>query len=507
MLSVTYTAALSGLEGYIVTVECSGQNNLPDLDIVGLPDMAVREARQRVKAAAESCGIPFPDMELVVNLAPANRRKEGSAFDVAMLTAILQCGGIIPREISMENYCFIGELSLSGHVREVCGVLNMTLSAYEAGKREIFVPVGNVAEAAAVEGMTVYGVPSIGALIDHLTGREKLTPVIPKAVDLNAIPESLDFCDVKGQKRVKRALEIAAAGNHNILMIGAPGSGKSMLAKRMPSILPPLTFPEAVETTKIHSVAGMLGDGGLVTTRPFRAPHHTMSAASLVGGGKIPEPGEIALASGGILFLDELPEFSRTVTESLRQPLEDGQVTITRAAGRFTFPCHIMLVCAMNPCPCGYYGSDVRQCTCKKDAISKYLAKISGPLLDRIDMHVEVPSLSFDEMSRTEKEEPSAAIRERVVRAREFAARRFTDGNAVPNGMLTPAQIQEMCIPDEAGKAILRRAMDKMGLSARGYDRILRVSRTIADLAGSEAITAAHVAEAVQLRALDRKYW
>ena len=507
MLSVTYTAALSGLEGYLVTVECSGQNNLPLLDIVGLPDMAVREARQRVKAACESCGIPFPELELVGNLAPANRRKEGSAFDLAMLTAILQCGGIIPRDISMENYCFIGELSLSGHVREVCGVLNMTLSAYEAGKREIFVPVGNVAEAAAVEGMTVYGVPSIGALIDHLTGREKLTPVIPKAVDLNAIPESLDFCDVKGQKRVKRALEIAAAGNHNILMIGAPGSGKSMLAKRMPSILPPLTFPEAVETTKIHSVAGMLGDGGLVTTRPFRAPHHTMSAASLVGGGKIPEPGEIALASGGILFLDELPEFSRTVTESLRQPLEDGQVTITRAAGRFTFPCHIMLVCAMNPCPCGYYGSDVRQCTCKKDAIAKYLAKISGPLLDRIDMHVEVPSLTFDEMSRAEKEEPSAAIRERVVRAREFAARRFADGNGVPNGMLTPAQIQEMCIPDEAGKAILRRAMDKMGLSARGYDRILRVSRTIADLAGSEAITAAHVAEAVQLRALDRKYW
>jgi len=507
MLSVIYSAALSGLEGYPVTVECSAQKNLPSLEIVGLPDMAVREAKQRMLAASENSGIPFPELELVLNLAPADRKKEGSAFDLAMLAAVLQCAGVIPHDVNMSDKCLIGELSLSGQVREVRGVLNMTLAAAEAGMREIYVPMQNAAEAAAVEGITVYGVPGIGALVDHLSGRELLRAAEAVRADFAAISETLDFADVKGQKRVKRALEIAAAGSHNLLMIGAPGSGKSMLAKRLPSILPAMTFAESVETTKIHSVAGMLGGGGLVTQRPFRAPHHTMSAASLVGGGKIPEPGEIALAHNGVLFLDELPEFSRTVTESLRQPLEDGCVTITRAAGRFTFPTRTMLICAMNPCPCGYYGSEVRQCGCRREAITKYLAKISGPLLDRIDMHVEVPALTFEEMSTQERGESSAVIRERVMRAREFAAERFAGRTPVPNGNLAPAEIREMCVLDDAGQMIMRRAMEKMGLSARGYDRILRVARTIADLAGSEAIAAPHVAEAVQLRALDRKYW
>ena len=503
MLSKTYCAGLMGLEGFIITVECNGQRNLPAMEIIGLPDMAVREAKQRMLSAAENSGLALPDMDLLLNLAPADRRKEGSAMELAMLTAILQCAGRIPPDLDMENKCFIGEMSLSGEVRPVRGVLNMVLSALSAGKTEVYVPVANAAEAAAVEGVTVYPVPAVGNLVDHFSGRIPLIPVEPTVTDFLSLPEGLDYKDVKGQQRARRALEISAAGSHNVLMIGTPGSGKSMLAKRMPSILPPLTFAESVETTQIHSVAGMLSEEGLVRVRPFRSPHHSMSVASLVGGGKVPEPGEIALAHHGVLFLDELPEFPRNVTEALRQPLEDGEVTITRAAGRYTFPCRFILVCAMNPCPCGYYGSSVKKCTCKRDDITRYLQKISGPLLDRIDMHVEVPALSFDEMNRRTESEPSSAIRERVIRAREFAAKRQN----VPNGRMSPAEIREYCRIDEAGQNILRAAMEKLGLSARGYDRILRVSRTIADLAGSETIAAAHVAEAVQLRALDRKYW
>jgi magnesium chelatase family protein len=507
VLAKVLSSTLLGVDAWIVEVEVDLANGLPTFTTVGLPDASIRESRDRVKAAMANSGFPFPLKRITVNLAPAHLRKEGTAFDLPIALGILQAAGYIQSE-QLHKYVVVGELSLDGRVKAVAGVMPMALALRQTEVVGMLVPAENADEAAIVEELPVFAVATLAQAIGFFNGTEDLSQTVcdVQALFQQQASYSEDFADVKGQQHVKRALEVAAAGAHNVLLIGPPGSGKSLMARRLPSILPDITLAEAIETSKIHSIAGLLSrERSLIATRPFRAPHHSTSDAGLIGGGTIPGPGEVSLAHNGVLFLDELPEFRRSVLEVLRQPLEDAQVTIARAAITLTFPARFMLAAAMNPCPCGYRSDPQRTCLCSTQQMQRYNARVSGPLLDRIDIHVEVPPVQYAELASPAAAETSAAIRARVNAARARQQARFA-GTLMPhNAAMGVRELRQYCQLDSAGERLLEQAMRHFGLSARAHDRIRKVARTIADLAGADAITTAHVSEAIQYRTLDRQ--